>query len=191
MEREELQEMLSSFKEEILSEVKESQQTQQSFKPPPSAPPPQPQQPLTREEALVQKIVSTMEERHRANSEALYDTMFSERVGTLTRQYPAFGEYLESQDDFGETMSERIKRKPTYEERIQALETVFKNFANAQSSEASSNMRLTKAMKEQVTKDEEERDAIKEKFAKGDMSLDDFTSQFFGTVEKQLAKLRG
>lgn len=188
MEREELQEMLSSFKEEILSEVKESQQ---SFNPPPSAPPPQPQQPLTREEALVQKIVNTMEERHRANSEALYDTMFSERVGALTRQYPAFGEYLESQDDFGETMSERIKRKPTYEERIQALETVFKNFANAQSSEASSNMRLTKAMKEQVTKDEEERDAIKEKFAKGDMSLDDFTTQFFGTVEKQLAKLRG
>ena len=139
----------------------------------------------------MQKIVNTMEERHRANNEALYDTMFSERVNTLTRQYPAFGEYLDSQDDFGETMSERIKRKPTYEERIQALETVFKNFANAQSSEASSSMRLTKAMQEQVTKDEEERDAIKEKFAKGDMSLDDFTTQFFGTVEKQLGKLRG
>ena len=188
MEREELQEMLSSFRDEILSEVKESQQ---AFKPPPSTPPPPPQQPMSREEALVQKIVSTMEERHRASNEALYDTMFNERVNTLTKQFPAFGEYLDSQDDFGETMSERIKRKPTYEERIQTLETVFKNFANAQSSESPSSMRLTKAMQEQVTKDAEERDAIKEKFAKGDMSLDDFTTQFFGTVDKQLAKLRG
>lgn len=190
MEREELQEILSTFKEDILEEVR-ANASQAPPPPQPPPPPPQFQQPLTKEEALVQKIVQTMEERHKANNEALYDTMFSERVSALTRQFPAFGEYLESEDDFGEKIQDRIKRKPTYEERIQTLESVFKNFANAQSTESASSMKLTRAMKEQVEKDSTEREEIKAKFAKGDMTLDDFTTQFFGTVDKQLQRLRG
>lgn len=190
MEREELQEILSSFKEDILEEVRASA-PQPPQTPPPPPPQPQLQQPLTKEEALVQKIVQTMEERHKANNEALYDTMFNERVSTLTRQFPAFGEYLESEDDFGEKIQDRIRRKPTYEERVQMLDTLFKNFANAQSTDSVASMKLTRAMKEQVEKDSSEREEIKAKFAKGDLSLDDFTTQFFGTVDKQLQRLRG
>lgn len=191
MEREELQEILASFKEDILDEVRANAVPPQPPPQPQPQPPPQLQQPLTKEEALVQKIVQTMEERHKANNDALYETMFNERVSALTRQYPAFGEYLESEDDFGEKIGERIRRKSTYDERVSMLETVFKNFANAQSTESGANMKLTRAMKEQVEKDSTEREDIKAKFAKGDLSLDDFTTQFFGTVDKQLQRLRG
>lgn len=185
MEREELQEILASFKDDVLAAVENKIGYAQQQAP---QMPPEPQTP---EDALVARLVNVMEERAKSKDKQVYDTMFSERLSSMITQYPAFGEYIEGTDDFGEKLIDRIKRVPDYLDRIKAMDTVFKSFASAHAGGSSADMRMTKSVREQVEKDSNERDEIKAKFAKGDMTLDEFTTQFFGTVDKQLQSMKG
>lgn len=192
MEREELLEALEGFKQNVLDEVraivpkqKEGEKggvSQTSVE--------QTIPGLKGKDAdLVAQIVQALEARNKTNAQQVYDTMFDERVSSLTSQYPAFGEYLASQDDFGEVILDRIKKIEDYTKRVAAFDKVFKNFASAQSSDGQ-DMRLSKAVKKQVEDDTTQRDAIKEKFLKGEMGLDEFTHQYFGTVESQIERLK-
>lgn len=179
MEREELMEILGGFKENLLKELRPQQAPEQ--------PKPSPQ--MTGKNAeLVAELMAAMDARNKSDAQQVYDTMFNEKVTTLTSQYPAFGEYLNSEDDFGEVILDRIKRIDDYNKRVTAFDKVFKNFAAAQSS-GGQDMRLSKTVRKQVEDDTTQRDAIKEKFLKGELSMEDFTAQYFGTVEGQMKRL--
>lgn len=178
MEREELMEILSEFKGNLLKEIK-SEQPKEEPKVSPSS---------GKNAELVGELMAALDARNKSDAQKVYDTMFNEKVSALTAQYPAFGEYLSSEDDFGEVILDRIKKIEDYTKRVTAFDKVFKNFATAQSS-GGQDMRLSKTVKKQVEEDGNQRDAIKEKFLKGEMSMDDFTMQYFGTVENQMNRL--
>ena len=178
MEREELMEILTEFKGNLLKEIKSEQPKEESKVPPPSG----------KNAELVGELMAALDARNKSDAQKVYDTMFNEKVSALTAQYPAFGEYLNSEDDFGEVILDRIKKIEDYTKRVTAFDKVFKNFATAQSS-GGQDMRLSKTVKKQVEEDGNQRDAIKEKFLKGEMSMDDFTMQYFGTVENQMNRL--
>lgn len=178
MEREELMEILSEFKGNLLKEIK-SEHPKEEPKISPSS---------GKNAELVGELMAALDARNKSDAQKVYDTMFNEKVSALTAQYPAFGEYLNSEDDFGEVILDRIKKIEDYTKRVTAFDKVFKNFATAQSS-GGQDMRLSKTVKKQVEEDGNQRDAIKEKFLKGEMSMDDFTMQYFGTVENQMNRL--
>lgn len=178
MEREELMEILSEFKGNLLKEIKPEQPKEEPKVSPSSG----------KNAELVGELMAALDARNKSDAQKVYDTMFNEKVSALTAQYPAFGEYLNSEDDFGEVILDRIKKIEDYTKRVTAFDKVFKNFATAQSS-GGQDMRLSKTVKKQVEEDGNQRDAIKEKFLKGEMSMDDFTMQYFGTVENQMNRL--
>lgn len=181
MEREEMMEMLGEFKKSILSELKQPEQ--QTSPQPQTAP-----QATGKHAELIGELMAAMDARNKSDAQKVYDTMFNEKVSALTAQYPAFGEYLNSEDDFGEVILDRIRKIEDYSKRVSAFDKVFKNFATAQSS-GGQDMRLSRTVKKQVEDDTTQRDAIKDKFLKGEMSMDDFTMQYFGTVEAQMGRL--
>lgn len=181
MEKEELKEMLDSFKTDILSQVKEITGAKED----PSPPAPKSKTP---DSDLVTQIVAALEEKNKTSSQEVYDTMFNEKVTAMTTQFPAFGDYLNSTDDFGDVILDRIKGIGDYQKRINAFDTVFKSFASAQSS-TSNDMRMSKEMKEKVKRDTDEADKVKEKFFAGEMGLEDFAEQYFATIGTQIEEL--
>lgn len=176
MEREELLEVLSNFKKEMRAEFSNINPT--------------PQPPSTKHSELVGELMAALDQRSQMDAQKVYDTMFEEKVSSLSSQYPAFGEYLNSKDDFGEVILDRIKGIKDYKERVDTFEKVFKRYASAQSS-SSQDMRISKAVKKQVEDDTSQRDAIKDSFAKGEIGLQEFTDKFFGSVEQQINRLQG
>lgn len=191
MEKEELQSILSEFKQEVTNLIAE-QKTQQ-----PASPPAKDASSFTSAtegtaggDDLVSKIIQALNKQTKDAENKVFDTMFEEKLQQLTRTYPAFGDYLNTADDFGETALARIKSRPSYEDKIKAVDTVFKNFAAAQNDSTADNIRLSKAVKKQVADDEAELDDIRSKFRKGEMSIDEFTDKWFNTTGKQLDKLR-
>lgn len=178
MEREELLEVLSNFKKELKVEMSNS------------TPPPTSQPTTTKHSELVGELMAALDQRNQADAQKVYDTMFEEKVSSLSSQYPAFGEYLNSKDDFGEVILDRIKEIKDYKQRVETFEKVFKRYASAQSS-SSQDMRISKAVKKQVEDDVSQRDAIKDSFAKGEIGLQEFTDKFFGSVEQQINRLQG
>lgn len=182
MEREEMMELLGEFKKGLMEELKPQSA------PPPEQPKAQTQQFTGKNAELIGELMAALDARNKTDAQKVYDTMFDEKVSALTSQYPAFGEYLHSEDDFGEVVLDRIKRIDDYTKRVTAFDKVFKNFATAQST-GGQDMRLSKTVKKQVEEDSSQRDVIKEKFLKGEMNLDDFTTQYFGTVESQMKRL--
>lgn len=177
MEREELLEVLSNFKKELKAEMTNST--------------PSTSQPTTAKHSeLVGELMAALDQRNQADAQKVYDTMFEEKVSSLSSQYPAFGEYLNSKDDFGEVILDRIKEIKDYKQRVETFEKVFKRYASAQSS-SSQDMRISKAVKKQVEDDVSQRDAIKDSFAKGEIGLQEFTDKFFGSVEQQINRLQG
>ncbi len=181
MEREEMMEILSGFKRDLKAELKAELSPSETPKPP---------LPQGKNAELVGEIIAALDERNKTDAQKVYDTMFEEKVSSLTRQYPAFGDYLNSTDDFGEVILDRIKGIKDYKDRVETFDKVFKRYASAQSS-SSQDMRVSKAVKKQVEDDTSQRDAIKEAFAKGEMGLDEFTNKFFGSVEQQFKRLTG
>lgn len=188
MEREEIVQLLEDFKGNIFEEIKGMGQPQP------------PQQEREKEEVsmppvkgkdaeLVSQIVAALEAKNKTSAQQVYQTMFNERVSTISTQYPAFGEYLQSKDDFGDVILDRVNKIEDYSERVQALERLFKSFAAAQSS-TSQDMRLSKATKKQVEDDTSQRDSVKEKFLKGEIGLEEFTDQYFKTVENQIERIK-
>lgn len=195
MEREEFLEALEGFKQNVLDEVRaivpkqeEKQEEVKETKSSDSGVPPMPE--LKGKDAeLVNQIVLALEARNKNSAEQVYSTMFNERVNIITSQYPGFGEYLQSKDDFGDVILDRINKIGDYNERVQTLERLFKNYAQAQPSNAE-DMRLTKEVREQVRKDEEQREEIKRKFLKGELNHSEFTDQFFGSLESQIERIK-
>lgn len=181
MERDELMEILGKFQEGLLSKLS-----------PQNPPPEQPKasQPTGKNAELVAELMAAMDARNKTDAQKVYDTMFEEKVSSVTNQYPAFGEYLASEDDFGEVILDRIKRIDDYNKRVTAFDKVFKNFASAQTT-GGQDMRLSKTVKKQVEDDDAQRNTLKEKFLKGDMNLGDFTDQYFELVKSQMGKLQG
>ena len=180
MEREELMEVLGKFEEGLLSKLKPTQQEQKVENPPSSG----------KTAELIEELMAAMDARNKTDAQKVYDTMFEEKVSSLTTQYPAFGEYLASEDDFGEVILDRIKRIDDYNKRVTAFDKVFKNFANAQTI-GGQDMRLSKTVKKQVEDDDAQRGTLKEKFLKGEMKLEDFTDQYFNMVQSQIGKIQG
>lgn len=180
MEREELMEVLGEFKKGLMQELKPTQQEQKVETPPPSG----------KNAELIAELMAAMDARNKTDAQKVYDTMFEEKVSSLTNQYPAFGEYLNSEDDFGEVILDRIKRIDDYNKRVTAFDKVFKNFANAQTT-GGQDMRLSKTVKKQVEDDDAQRGTLKEKFLKGEVKLEDFTDQYFDMVQSQIGKLQG
>lgn len=183
MEREELMEILGGMEDRLLKKLQSEQ-----------APPP-PEQPKTnpptgKNAELIAELMAAMDARNKTDAQKVYDTMFEEKVSSLTTQYPAFGEYLASEDDFGEVILDRIKRIDDYNKRVTAFDKVFKNFASAQSTKGQ-DMRLSKTVKKQVEDDDAQRGTLKEKFLKGEMNLADFTDEYFKMVQGQMGKLQG
>lgn len=181
MEREELMEILGGMEDRLLKKLQSEQ----------ASPPPEQSKinpPTGKNAELIGELMAALDARNKSDAQKVYDTMFDEKVSALTSQYPAFGEYLHSEDDFGEVVLDRIKRIDDYTKRVTAFDKVFKNFATAQST-GGQDMRLSKTVKKQVEEDSSQRDVIKEKFLKGEMNLDDFTTQYFGTVENQMKRL--
>lgn len=183
MEREELMEILGGMEDRLLKKLQSEQ-----------APPP-PEQPKTnpptgKNAELIAELMAAMDARNKTDAQMVYDTMFEEKVSSLTNQYPAFGEYLASEDDFGEVILDRIKRIDDYNKRVTAFDKVFKNFASAQSTKGQ-DMRLSKTVKKQVEDDDAQRGTLKEKFLKGEMNLADFTDKYFEMVQGQMGKLQG
>lgn len=195
MEKEELQSILSEFKKEVTDLLEQKTQKIQSK---------QPESPSVKDASsftsategttegddLVSKIVQALNKQTKDAENKVFDTMFEEKLQQLTRTYPAFGDYLNTADDFGETALARIKSRPSYEDKIKAIDTVFRNFASAQNDSTADNIRLSRAVKKQVADDEAELDNIRGSFRKGEMSLDEFTEKWFSTTGKQLDKLR-
>lgn len=198
MEKEELQSILSEFKEEVVNLI--GQQAQPQTQPQtqqPASPPAKDASSFTSAtegtaggDDLVSKIVQALNKQTKDAENKVFDTMFEEKLQQLTRTYPAFGDYLNTADDFGETALSRIKSRSSYEDKIKAIDTVFRNFASAQNDSTADNIRLSKAVKKQVADDEAELDNIRGSFRKGEMSLDEFTEKWFSTTGKQLDKLR-
>lgn len=193
MDKEELQGILSEFKQEVTNLIAEQKTQQQQ----PASPPAKDASSFTSAtegtaggDDLVSKIIQALNKQTKDAENKVFDTMFEEKLQQLTRTYPAFGDYLNTADDFGETALARIKSRPSYEDKIKAVDTVFKNFAAAQNDSTADNIRLSKAVKKQVADDEAELDDIRSKFRKGEMSIDEFTDKWFNTTGKQLDKLR-
>ena len=186
MEREELMEILGGMEDRILKKL----QSEQSSPPLPPVEQPKTNPPTGKNAELVAEIMAAMDARSKTDAQKVYDTMFGEKVTSLTMQYPAFGEYLASEDDFGEVILDRIKRIDDYNKRVAAFDKVFKNFASAQSTKGQ-DMRLSKTVKKQVEDDDAQRGTLKEKFLKGDMDLADFTDKYFEMVQSQMGKLQG
>ena len=180
MEREELMEVLGKFEQGLLDKLKPQQQEQKVETPPASG----------KNAELIAELMAAMDARNKTDAQKVYDTMFEEKVSSLTTQYPAFGEYLASEDDFGEVILDRIKRIDDYNKRVTAFDKVFKNFANAQTI-GGQDMRLSKTVKKQVEDDDAQRGTLKEKFLKGEMKLEDFTDQYFNMVQSQIGKIQG
>ena len=193
MEREELMEVLEGFKQNMLDEVKSivpRQEVKQEEKVQSETSPTLSMPELKGKDAeIVNQIVAALEERNKTSAEQVYKTLFDERVSTITSQYPGFGEYLNSKDDFGKVILDRINEIKDYSERVQALERLFKNYAQAQPSNAE-DMRLTKEVREEVRKDEEKREEIKNKFLKGELDHEEFKNQFFGSLEAQIERIK-
>lgn len=184
MEREEMMEILEGFEKRILGKIT----TQQAAPEQPKADPPP--HPTGKNAELVTEILAALDARNKSDAQKVYDTMFEEKVSSLVTQYPAFGEYLNSEDDFGEVVLDRIKKIDDYTKRVTAFDKVFKNFATAQST-GGQDMRLSKTVRKQVEDDASQREAIKEKFLKGEMKLEDFSDQYFDAVQSQIGKLQG
>ena len=188
MEKEELMEVLGGFKQEILSEVRSitsptPQETTKNIESPTLSP----DDPHS---SLVSQIVSAIEAKNKASADEIYKTMFNERLSAITASYPAFGEYLKSKDDFGDVILDRITNIEDYGKRVQALEKLFKNYAAAQGSN-SQDIRLTEKSRKKVKESEEKREELKKDFFKGDLDLDQFTEQFFGSLNKQIEEITG
>ena len=179
MEKEELMEVLGGFKQDILSEVKSITGDK--------APRADSDDPHS---LLVSQIVSAIEEKNKASADEIYKTMFNDRLSAITSSYPAFEEYLKSKDDFGDIILDRINNIKDYGERVQALEKLFRNYASAQGSN-SQDIRLTEEAKKRVKESEDRREELKKQFFKGDLDLDQFTEQFFGSLNKQIEEIRG
>lgn len=189
MEREEMMEVLGEFREGIVSEVKSivSPKEKPKEKPKEETSSLSPDDPHF---SLVSQIVSAIEEKNKASADEIYKTMFNDHLATITASYPAFGEYLKSKDDFGDIILDRINGIKDYSERVQALQKLFKNYAAAQGSN-SQDIRLTEEAKKKVEESKEKREELKKQFFKGDLDLDQFTEQFFGSLDKQIEEIRG
>lgn len=189
MEKDELLQALGDFKESVLAEVKSLiPQQQEQVKEEPKQEQSMPE--LKGKDAeLVNQIVAALEAKNKSSAEQVYQTMFNERINVITSQYPGFGEYLNSTDDFGKVILDRVNEIKDYNERVQALERLFKNYAQAQPSNAE-DMRLTKEAREEVRKDEEKREEIKAKFLKGELDQNQFMEQFFGSLESQMERIK-
>lgn len=189
MEKDELLQALGDFKESVLAEVKSLiPQQQEQVKEEPKQEHSMPE--LKGKDAeLVNQIVAALEAKNKSSAEQVYQTMFNERINVITSQYPGFGEYLNSTDDFGKVILDRVNEIKDYNERVQALERLFKNYAQAQPSNAE-DMRLTKEAREEVRKDEEKREEIKAKFLKGELDQNQFMEQFFGSLESQMERIK-
>lgn len=192
MEREEFVEMLEGFKQGMIEEVKSLLPGQQQEQVKEEAPKEQEQsmpELKGKDAELVNQIVAALEAKNKSSAEQVYQTMFNERINVITTQYPGFGEYLNSKDDFGEVILDRVNKIKDYSERVNALDRLFKNYAQAQPSNAE-DMRLTKEAREEVRKDEEKREEIKSKFLKGELDQGQFMEQFFGSLESQIERIK-
>ena len=192
MEREEIVQLLDDFRGSLLGELKgvlsrkgdESEGDDKTEQPQIHVPG------LKEKDAdIVNKIVLALEAKNKSSAEQVYQTMFDERVSLITSQYPGFGEYLSSKDDFGDVILDRVNKISDYNERVKALDRLFKSYAQAQPSNAEG-MRLTKEMREEVQRDEENREEIKRKFLKGEIDHSEFTDQFFSSLESQIERIK-
>lgn len=190
MEREEFVQLLDGFKQNVLDEVKNLLPAQQQQEEEKEQPKEQSMPELKGKDAeLVNQIVAALEAKNKSSAEQVYQTMFNERLSLITTQYPGFGEYIQSKDDFGDVILDRINKIADYSERVKTLDKLFKNYAEAQPSNAE-DMRLTKEVREEVKKDEEKREDIKQKFLKGELDHEQFTDQFFGSLESQIERIK-
>ena len=81
MEREELMEILSEFKGNLLKEIRPEQPKEEPRVSPSSG----------KNAELVGELMAALDARNKSDAQKVYDTMFNEKVSALTAQYPAFG----------------------------------------------------------------------------------------------------
>ncbi len=141
-------------------------------------------------EKLAETIMGKMTEQSTTQNAQVFDTLYNEKVDELTKQYGAFGDYLNSKDDYGEVIGDKIKGINDYGKRIDTLGKVFKTFSQASTAGGDDNdLKFSKETKEKVKKHLEKRDEIKTKFLKGEASAEEFTNDFFATIGDQMAEI--
>lgn len=141
-------------------------------------------------EELAETILKMIDKRNAGESSQVFDTLYEEKVNELTEKYGAFSDHLNSEDDYGDKIGDKIKGITDYKQRVGTLERVFKSFVGARSSESdASDLRINAETKEKLENDNKQLDGLKDKFENGDITEDEFTTQFFGAMETQLDRL--
>lgn len=141
-------------------------------------------------DANVEKILELLQKQNDDSASKMYDTLFDKEINTLIEKAPAFGDYLASTDDYGDVIKEKISNISDYNQRLSTLSKVFKTFATATAGGDDPSMQMSKEMKKKVEKHQQETDAITDKWNKGELSREEFTEQFFGTIQTQLEDIQ-
>lgn len=131
-------------------------------------------------------IIQAMNDNTKKSNGQVYDTLFAKEVDSVVAQFPAFGDYLKSTDDYGEVILDKIKGIEDYGQRMATLNKVLKTFSGASQGGSDPDMRFSKEMAARVEEDEKKTNEIKDEFLKGKSTPEEFTQKFFGSLKERM-----
>lgn len=141
-------------------------------------------------EDIVKGVTEAMNQQTATANNQVYADMFGQKVDELTAKFGAFGDYLNSTDDYGDVILDKIKKSGDFKTQVETLGKVFKTFSKASQAGNDPSMQISKEVQKRAEESQAKSDEIEKKFYKGELSMNEFRDQWFGNIENDLAALQ-
>ena len=138
-------------------------------------------------EQIADAVLSKIESNSASENKKVYETLWKDKFDQAVNNTPGLKEFVESEDDYGDTRLDRLNGIESYEDRIGALGKLTNSFREASAGKPGRKPVINKAAEKRAKEAEDSYAELNKKVDAGDYNnVGDMTNDFFAAIAKEI-----
>jgi len=138
-------------------------------------------------EQIADAVFAKIESNTSAENKKVYETLWNEKFNQTVSSTPGLKDFIDSEDDYGDTRAERLKNIESYEDRINALNKLANSFKEASAGKPGRRPIVNKAAEKKAKEAEDTYAELQKKSENGEyQNTNQMTNDFFAAIAKEI-----
>jgi len=141
-------------------------------------------------ESVAQAVLGMVQKTQVEDANKVFGVLYKEKLKSFTDSLNGFGDFLDSEDDYGDKRGDKLMEIEDYESRLGKLEKMAGNYSKALDNNKGQSPTTSVKAQKQAEDNQTAFDKAKQKFHDGGSSAD-YEDEFFSALSSELESLMG
>lgn len=135
---------------------------------------------------IADAVMAKIQNNTNAENKKVFDTLWGEKFEQAVNSVPGLKEFVESEDDYGDTRLDRLNGIENYEDRVSALNKLTNSFKEASAGKPGRRPIVNKAAEKKAKEAEDSYSELDKKASSGEYNnVGQMTDDFFKAMAKE------